>query len=143
MAVLAGIPAMEYPEWFRPVAEMQMRLNSLPVPVCTGIPVSRKKILTMTHPPVKQEEQARCTNVDPCALIRPTLSACCDDSQLLLGISLPREGSTNQGIPTAKPSSLCLEVRFRRKRKLLPTQSSDQMGGFAKDILISASLIIA
>jgi hypothetical protein len=41
--------------------------------VCTSIPVSRKKFLTMAHPytVVRQYgEGARCTNVDPCVLVR-------------------------------------------------------------------------
>ena len=83
-------------------------------PVCTGIPVSRKKILMMAHPPLLVE-RARCTNVDPCDRIRPTLSACCDETQLLLGILIHLDELTNRGIPTAVPSSQCLEARFRRK----------------------------
>ncbi|MGA2913987.1 MAG: hypothetical protein ABSE07_10810 [Methanoregula sp.] len=41
--------------------------------MCTSIPVSRKKILTITLPSaqlLKQLERARCTNVDPCVPVR-------------------------------------------------------------------------
>jgi hypothetical protein len=81
------------------------------VPVCTGIPVSRKKILILAHPPaalLQQRERARCTNVDPCVLIRPTLSACCDESQLLLGIPHLAGRAPTEESPRHNRYSLCL-----------------------------------
>ena len=41
----------------------------------------------------------------PMRLIRPTLSTCCDGSQLLLGLPSLAGRLTNQGIPTAEPRS--------------------------------------
>lgn len=50
----------------------------------------------------------------PLRLIRPTLSACCDESQLLLGIPPHTGGSTNRGFPTAQPALQCPEAWLRR-----------------------------
>ena len=75
----------------------------------------------------------------PMRLIRPTLSACCDGSQLLLGIPSLAERLTNQGVPTAEPLFQCPDAQFRR----LQIRTGKPGAGFAEDNLISASFIIA
>jgi hypothetical protein len=58
--------------------------------VCTSIPVSRKKILTITHPELyflaSGTGSSIQTSTHACRS-DPTQSACCDDTQLLLGLT--------------------------------------------------------
>ena len=93
------------------------------MPVCTGIPVSRKKFLTpgASLLPVAAEGNGLVARTSTHASWSdPTLSACCDESQLLLGITTNR-WLTNRGIPAAQPSILCPEIRFRRMQCPDPT----------------------
>jgi hypothetical protein len=59
--------------------------------VCTSIPVSRKKILTITHPDTLFFEHFGTGSFVQTSTHAywsdPTQSACCDDSQLLLGLT--------------------------------------------------------
>jgi hypothetical protein len=70
--------------------------------VCTSVPVSRKKFLTMAHPLrhyCGRRNGLVARTSTHASWSDPTLSACCDGSQLLLGLTLLTEGSPIEDHP--------------------------------------------
>ena len=116
--------------------------------ICPSIPVSRKKILTViTHSSAPFKEAAGIGLVSGTSTHAyrsdPTLSACCDESQLLLGLPPAfLRGSPIEDYPRHNrfPVSGNLVPPLCRNQKYT---SGSEDSEYSRDNLISASLIIA